>query len=397
MGVNDLGWEKVLQQKAPPFYIDATELKRLSGREPRLMAKHDFSAARPTIFQELGLNIIPVSRSRYFVGHFNIFEPFPDITDPPRTVFLPYGIRSLNFESLSSEALALNAAVLSGIFEDFLGPGLEATVSGRMSTGTFEFDLGRPITVDRAQMEIDAGFESNEQLVLVEAKNHITPDFNIRQLYFPYRRFAALGKPVIPVYMVSTNGVFRLYQYKFADALDPGSIELVAAACYVLQPSQVDAATLLNVVRSTPTVESKPFPQADSFERVINLLELLADPMEIDEIRDHYAFVRRQANYYTAALAYLGLAQCDKRGTPWHLTPLGEQIIAKPSRDERHVELVRALATRPVFNYCLKQALTGRMPTADEIADLIPVASYDTQSRRARTVLSWTRWAISLI
>ena len=65
-------------------------------------------------------------------------------------------------------------------------------------------------------MEIDGGFESAERLILVEAKNHISPDFNIRQLYFPYRRFSqALAKEVVPLYVVYSNGVFHLYRYSF--------------------------------------------------------------------------------------------------------------------------------------------------------------------------------------
>ena len=50
------------------------------------------------------------------------------------------------------------------------------------------------------------------------------------------------------------------------------------------------------------------FPQADSFERVINLCELLNEhPMTKDNITINYAFDERQTNYYTDAARYLGL------------------------------------------------------------------------------------------
>ncbi len=58
----------------------------------------------------------------------------------------------------------LNAAALSGILTDFLGGGqLYPTVTGRMSTLQLPSrlaDLNLELDVDRAQMEIDGGFES---------------------------------------------------------------------------------------------------------------------------------------------------------------------------------------------------------------------------------------------
>lgn len=85
LGVNDWGWLRILAagydaelERHGYFYISARELERLSGRQPRLMAKHDFSTSRPWIFQRLRLGIVPVSRSEYLVGRFNLYERFPE-------------------------------------------------------------------------------------------------------------------------------------------------------------------------------------------------------------------------------------------------------------------------------------------------------------------------------
>ena len=85
LGVNDWGWLRILAagydaelERRGYFYIGARELERLSGRQPRLMAKHDFSTSRPWIFQRLQLGIVPVSRSEYLVGRFNLYERFPE-------------------------------------------------------------------------------------------------------------------------------------------------------------------------------------------------------------------------------------------------------------------------------------------------------------------------------
>ncbi|WP_439329100.1 type II restriction enzyme [Corynebacterium hiratae] len=55
--LNDAAWDLVYPHIAANIadqgfvVLPAAKLKELSGREPRLMAKHDFSAARPKCFE----------------------------------------------------------------------------------------------------------------------------------------------------------------------------------------------------------------------------------------------------------------------------------------------------------------------------------------------------------
>lgn len=403
MGANDEAWAKVLEAKARElervgqFEIDAAELKRIGGREPRLMAKHDFSTARPAPFQELGLNILPVSRSRYVVGRFKLFEPFPNIEGPVRTAHLPAGIESLG--SITSETLALGAVNLSGMLEDFLGGGrLLPTVAGRMSTGTFEME---GLTVDRAQMEIDGGYESPEHLVLVEAKNHLAADFNIRQLYFPYRRFQqALSKEVVPVYLVYTNGIFSLYRYTFRDPARLGSIALVDAARYALSPSRLGYEDVVNAVRGAePVEEDAPFPQANSFARVVNLVELLAEePAAREEISAHYDFDPRQADYYANAGRYLGLLE-QGEGV-WQATELGRKVVSLTDRDARNLAFVRQMARHRALRAVLEDTLrAGAVPGRDGIGKHMTGLGLkdSTVARRTSTVQGWAQWVLDLV
>ena len=136
LGRNDYGWLRVFRHKqlndAGFFRITAAELKELSLREPRLMAKHDSTAARPWIFKELGLNIIPLSRFEYLVGKFDLFAKFPEpeTLGPVRYMPFPDDIESLNPDDITSEAAALNASALSHILDDFLETStLQATVA----------------------------------------------------------------------------------------------------------------------------------------------------------------------------------------------------------------------------------------------------------------------------
>lgn len=414
LGVNDWGWLRILAagydaelERRGYFYIGARELEQLSGRQPRLMAKHDFSTSRPWIFQRLRLGIVPVSRSEYLVGRFNLYERFPETQRREvRTLELPAGLDTLSLEAVSSEAVALNGASASGMLEDFLGCApLQATVAGRMSTHGLKVrlpDLGVDVAVDRAQMEIDGGFESLEHLVLVEAKNHLSEDFNIRQLYFPYRRFQQrLAKDVVPVYLVYSNGIFHLYRYEFRDPADFRSIALVDSARYALSSSHLDAQAALDIVRAVaPEPEpAVPFPQANSFERVVNLLELIAlQPLSKAEITQRYDFDPRQADYYANAARYLGLAEPVE--DTWETTEHGRRVIEQPQRDARNAALIRALAARRVFREVLELSLArGAVASTAEICAAMNGLglSLATSRRRASTVARWTQWVLDTV
>lgn len=414
LGVNDWGWLRILAagydaelERRGYFYIGARELEQLSGRQPRLMAKHDFSTSRPWIFQRLQLGIVPVSRSEYLVGRFNLYERFPETQrGEVRTLELPAGLDTLSLEAVSSEAVALNGASASGMLEDFLGCApLQATVAGRMSTHGLKVrlpDLGVDVAVDRAQMEIDGGFESLEHLVLVEAKNHLSEDFNIRQLYFPYRRFQQrLAKDVVPVYLVYSNGIFHLYRYEFRDPADFRSISLVDSARYALSSSHLDAQAALDIVRAVaPEPEpAVPFPQANSFERVVNLLELIAlQPLSKAEITQRYDFDPRQADYYSNAARYLGLAEPVE--DTWEPTEHGRRVIEQPQRDARNAALIRALAARRVFREVLELSLArGAVASTAEICAAMDGLglSLATSRRRASTVARWAQWVLDTV
>lgn len=414
LGVNDWGWLRILAagydaelERRGYFYIGARELEQLSGRQPRLMAKHDFSTSRPWIFQRLRLGIVPVSRSEYLVGRFNLYERFPETQrGEVRTLELPAGLDTLSLEAVSSEAVALNGASASGMLEDFLGCApLQATVAGRMSTHGLKVrlpDLGVDVAVDRAQMEIDGGFESLEHLVLVEAKNHLSEDFNIRQLYFPYRRFQQrLAKDVVPVYLVYSNGIFHLYRYEFRDPADFRSISLVDSARYALSSSHLNAQAALDIVRAVaPEPEpAVPFPQANSFERVVNLLELIAlQPLSKAEITQRYDFDPRQADYYANAARYLGLAEPVE--DTWETTEHGRRVIEQPQRDARNAALIRALAARRVFREVLELSLArGAVASTAEICAAMNGLglSLATSRRRASTVARWTQWVLDTV
>lgn len=57
-----------------------------------------------------------------------------------------------------------------------------------------------------------------------------------------------------------------------------------------------------------------PFPQANSFPRVVDLLGLLVnEELTPEQITSVYDFDERQTDYYTNAAIYLGLIKKKKR------------------------------------------------------------------------------------
>ena len=88
----------------------------------------------------------------------------------------------------------MHCAFNIGIIDDLVGEKTAYTVSVKMSTESFDFNIinslaNEPysIKVENSQCEIDAGFESENYFVLIEPKKYLIEDFLIRQLYYPYR------------------------------------------------------------------------------------------------------------------------------------------------------------------------------------------------------------------
>lgn len=166
-------------------------------REARLMTKFDHRFQLPKTLSDRQLSILPISRGGYIISKIETFENFIETPNLDITEFaIPSHIESLDFSTITSEALAINCAYVSRIIEDFTqDENLVPTVSGRMGSQAFSFKVRKfgeknlflDVDVQNAQVEIDGGYEGATSLNLIEAKNNLSSDFLIRQLYYPYR------------------------------------------------------------------------------------------------------------------------------------------------------------------------------------------------------------------
>ena len=80
------------------------------------------------------------------------------------------------------------------------------------------------------QTEVDAGYEGEDQVVLIEAKNFSTTNVIIRQLFYPFRQWQEqTKKKVITLFFDKIRGenVYSIWRFEFSDLKDYNSIKLV--------------------------------------------------------------------------------------------------------------------------------------------------------------------------
>lgn len=395
--------------------ISAAQIKEF--REPRLMAKFDHSINLPQIFTENQLAILPISRGDYVISHFITYKLFENLDTSINKANLPSYIQSLDTNNISSEAIAINCAYASGILADFLEEdNLHPTVSGRMGSGCFDFYIKNSrnqmlshVEVNKSQIEIDAAFEGINSLALIEAKRDISDDFLVRQLYYPFRTLSKrVSKKVKPVFLVYSNGIFNLYEYSFMEPYSYNSLVLIKQKNYSIEDTEIGMKDLLTVMRqvSLQPEPEIPFPQADNFQRVINICELLlAQELSRDDITNEYAFDIRQTNYYTDAARYLGLIdkRYEERKPIYTLNETGKRIISLHYK-QRQLALCQCILQHKAFFETFKVYIEkGIIPNRNAImeimknSDLYRVDSESTFLRRASTISGWINWIIDLV
>ncbi|NEP78206.1 MAG: translation elongation factor [Okeania sp. SIO3C4] len=410
MTKNDVAWERLFEKyqileevnKNGFFKIEASQINQ--ERESRLMAKFDHVVNLPEIFKDNFLSILPISRSQYIIGHFHIHLPVKYHSKFESIPWqFPREIETIDYTNLYSESSALLCAFNIGIIDDLVGSKTKFTVSGRMSTGTFDFYIKNSINnhsysinVANSQCEIDAGFETNDRLILIEAKNYKVEDFLIRQLYYPYRLWSKkIGKRVVPVLMTYSNDIFSFFIYEFVDISDYNSITLVENKNYTIASDKIqrsDIDWLLAQIKIIPEPPKIPFPQANKLERLIDLISLLLEnDLTSDEITENYQFDERQTYYYTSAGKYLELI--TKQGKTFKLTNQAKDIFCQRHK-LKYLKLIEKILEHKVFNQAFKLSLEiAHIPSKKQISLLLSESNLKvgdtTRERRASTVKSW--------
>ena len=399
------------------FKITAKEINEY--REARLMTKFDNSANLPDIFKDNDLAILPITSNSYMIAKFQPYIKFEKTEDEEiEKINFPSHIQSLDYNNITSEALAINCAYITQILEHFLDEeDLFPTINGKMGSGNFEFKINKKeneeefikVSVQNSRIEIDGGFEGVNSLALIEAKNVISDDFMVRQLYYPYRlKKKKINKPVRTIYMVYSNGIFNVYEYKFENDEDYSSIKFVKSKRYSIEDTEIDFSDIEEIYNDVKKFDEEPkiaFPQADSFERVINLCELLLEePRTKNEITENYAFDSRQTNYYTDAGRYLGLIKKykDNKKIVFELTETGRKILNLRYK-QRQLEFVKLILNHKAFyDYLRVYFEHSEQPTTLDTIEIMKqcnlynIKKESTYKRRSSTIRGWIEWILEI-
>lgn len=438
---NDRAWEMLFDkydlrnkvESEGEFVISSDSINYF--RQSRLMTKFDSRKDLPKIFKELGLSILPISRGGYKVGRFNIFHDFEDYDTPKRTdvikeVSFPDFIETINPNIITSESTAVLCADLCSILRFFTNEErLYNTIGGRMGSGYFSFRIKEEdkffnFDVENAQIEIDAGFEAYDNIYLIEAKNILSKDFVVRQVYYPYRTWLGkrINKNIRNIYLTYSNGIFYIREYAFEDKMDPKSIKLIKSERYSIINKELTLGYIKELLKGNlPELNSQgaPFPQADDFNKVVNLCEELLKYQSLTDINDEdhannkvglykeevaeiFEFTSRQADYYANAARFLGLVSVDKKLV--RLTELGYKIIQLPLTDKQIEFTKLILSSKPfakVFEAYLSNNGNLDIVTVMRIVESCNIENLnieaDTFPRRCLTVKSWVEWIATQI
>lgn len=422
--LNDQAWnslfekydikERVMQDGI--FRITANQIKEY--REPRLMTKFDTKESLPKAFgkgKEKKMSILPDSRGSYVIGYFDTYLELPEMEQKIYHIDFPDYLETISRTNINSEANVINVLGATNILEDFLSESrLIQTISGRMKSGIFDFTIHdnrnnelHEISVKNAQIEIDAGFENGNCVCIMEAKNVVHKDFIVRQLYYPFRLWEEkVGKPVRVVFMVYSNNIFRLLEYEFKDLHCYSSIRFLRQKNYSFEDVDIKLSDLKECYRNTvalPEPKEIPFIQADSFNTVISLMEILEEPKSIAEISEIIGFATRQGDYYYNAARYLGLA--EKYKDPDGVVRVrrsesGFHVMKLPYK-ERQLKYIELMFQHEIFRatFFASMASAGIVDKrfiAEKIIEL-RLCGTSLVERRSSTVQGWLRWIFSIV
>lgn len=257
--LNNKSWNKLFSKynivdgvlEKGSFEITSKQINEF--REARLMTKFDFKVQLPKVFSDNKLSILPISRGSYIISDFETFKDFESENLTPIKYDFPNYLESIKYDSITSEATALNCAYVTGIIENFVqDEQVKPTVSGRMGSSNFDFNIKTQradlnIIVNNSQIEIDGGYEGLKSLSLIEAKNSLSKDFLVRQIYYPYKLWVGkIKKEVKSIFMTYSNGVFHFREYCFEDPNHYNSLKLKREEKYVIRDGAINLEIIQN-------------------------------------------------------------------------------------------------------------------------------------------------------
>jgi hypothetical protein len=183
------------------------------------------------------------------------------------------------------------------------------------------------------------------------------------------------------------------------------SLKLVKSKRYSIENTDITLDDIIKLLGTT-SITKEPeiaFPQADKFERVINLCEILnIRSYTREQVTQKYAFDVRQTNYYTDAAQYLGLIKKIQTGGPYIITDEGRKILSLPYKKRQLAYCEKILQHKAFYETFTRSLEQNSIIGQDEIvsimksSNLFNIGSESTFKRRSSTIRGWISWIFSL-
>ena len=207
--------------------------------------KLDNSAALPQELVDDDAFVVHLGRGRHqFVFGIAVgYHEFEGIPEERRYQW-PYR-RSILNNINTSESNILSVGYNQRVIHDFLYDDIGAAPMiyfSNLAHIPLDCWIGSDeINATGVRVKLDFAAERLGTITVFAASNGEPPDFNVFQLFNPYRYYLKLGADrdiqtdtINGCYLLQHENRLRLYLYTFVDAHDPGSIQLLRNAEYTL-------------------------------------------------------------------------------------------------------------------------------------------------------------------
>lgn len=376
------------------FDITAKQIKKIGGREPRLMTKFDYKKHLPAIMRQHQMALLAIENGIYKIGRFN---PYIEVAEKsivhPITVTFPHNILSINPQKIEHESLVLDASHVSGILTRIFGEEVNLTIRGRTRNAPFSFQLDNmSFSVSGVQIEVDGGYEGATSINLVEAKIGSSSTVNLRQLLYPHLVWQGLvnGKKSVNTYICFyQEPVLRFIPVQISTAGDAFADHANEQAFMLEPPAQLNLNVISVKKNALLPVISAPFPQANRFDRVLAMLQVVARERQMtkEELAQLFdeSLDLRDVGYYASVLQWLGFVTI-KNGVI-SMTSSGFEI-ASTSHAERMRILANIVFGEPIFHHALHDDST---PIPLKLFERWRIGN-STPARRLSTIKAWVKY-----
>lgn len=388
----------VLRQVNSNWYFDlrANIIKELTGAEPRLMTKIDFTHSLPEIMQASNLSILAIENWLYRISRASPYIDVWERKNSEKLISPPEWYLSLDPFDITSESMALDIAHIWWILYDVFWEETDLTIRGRLRKWTsFNFSLDWVnYPVNWVQIEVDWWYEWKKTLNIVEAKLWAISNINLRQLLYPtlaWKNIIWNQKTISTYIFIYDNPYFRFIPFVqvngnwIADILNEKVFRFKSRIIYDLDKIKV---------QDNPELDfSAPFPQADNFDKVLIMLRVIAQKwweitkLELKNLMEDYDLSERQIDYYSNCLKLFKLISF----TRWAICLNAKwKEIATLKVKEQAFELAKVIFSEPVFNKALHK---GNDVISDtEFKRHWKEMNWTTISRRKQTLKKWVNW-----